>query len=352
MPSDARSAPPASYPVFDWLRIVLAGAVALQHDEVIPWGNAGNLAVLTFFALSGWLIGGIVLETRPEGVPRFYFNRATRIWIPYAFAIALLMAASLLKEPVTARWLEFWFYDVTFTHNLFGVPQLLLHKSEMPLDGTGNHFWSICAEEQFYLLAPLLLVFTRWGRHPLFWVAASLLALATDAYTAITLGVLAAILKTRWGAWHQKPAARVGFVVVMAASVAVFALAPEGYRYAAPAFAISLVLLSAVEGKRSAVGEFLGGISYPLYLNHWIGVFAAHAIFGRFDLRDAPIAKLAAFAGNLAVASILYVLIDQQIQRRRSKFFTPRLGRALAITGYALVAVGVVGGLALMAARA
>jgi len=34
----------------------------------------------------------------------------------------------------------------------------------MPLKGTGNHFWSINAEEQFHLFAPLLLtIFARFG---------------------------------------------------------------------------------------------------------------------------------------------------------------------------------------------
>jgi peptidoglycan/LPS O-acetylase OafA/YrhL len=49
---------------------------------VIPWDTAANLAVQIFFALSGWLIGGILLRTDVQDLPRFYFNRATRIWIP------------------------------------------------------------------------------------------------------------------------------------------------------------------------------------------------------------------------------------------------------------------------------
>src|SRR6266508_6836356 len=77
----------SSYPLFDWLRFVLASAVVLGHTKIITWSPAGNLSVQVFFALSGWLIGGILLETKRDELPRFFFNRTTRIWLPYFFAI-------------------------------------------------------------------------------------------------------------------------------------------------------------------------------------------------------------------------------------------------------------------------
>ena len=67
------------YPAFDWLRFFLASIVVLYHFDVIPWHRAGNLAVQVFFALSGWLIGGILVRSDTKHLPRFYFNRATRI---------------------------------------------------------------------------------------------------------------------------------------------------------------------------------------------------------------------------------------------------------------------------------
>ena len=74
------------YPYFDYLRIALATIVMLGHDGLIRWGQSGNLAVQVFFALSGWLIGGILLRLSTDDLPRFYFNRALRIWIPYYIA--------------------------------------------------------------------------------------------------------------------------------------------------------------------------------------------------------------------------------------------------------------------------
>ena len=73
--------------------------------------------------MSRWLIGGILLRTPRRELPRFYFNRALRIWCPYVLALALLLAASALHDPITGKWTEFAFYKASFTYNLFGLQQ-------------------------------------------------------------------------------------------------------------------------------------------------------------------------------------------------------------------------------------
>jgi peptidoglycan/LPS O-acetylase OafA/YrhL len=134
----------AYYPAFDWLRATLASTVFLSHSGAIPWHAAADLAVQVFFALSGFLIRGILLACEGGDLPRFYFNRATRIWMPYGLAIALLALVTLLyRDPVTAKTLEFFLYKLTFVYNVFGPSQLATFHNQMPLRGTGNHFWSI-----------------------------------------------------------------------------------------------------------------------------------------------------------------------------------------------------------------
>src|SRR5260370_40912284 len=105
------------YPAFDYLRIVLATVVAVGHSGLSIWEQAGGYSVQVFFALSGWLIGNMLLGDRSDDLPRFYFNRAARIWIPYFVAIVLLMTASLMKERVTELWAKVFFYDLTFVYN-------------------------------------------------------------------------------------------------------------------------------------------------------------------------------------------------------------------------------------------
>jgi peptidoglycan/LPS O-acetylase OafA/YrhL len=158
-----QSAKTGSFPLFDWLRFALASMVALSHEGLIAWGNAGNFAVQVFFALSGWLIGGILLRTKLHDLPTFYYNRGTRIWIPYAFAVAAIYLLSAARDPLTTDYFKFLFYDSTFTHNWF-IPKIPDVIDKMPLRGTGSHFWSISVEEQFYLAAPLLIVLLPFGR--------------------------------------------------------------------------------------------------------------------------------------------------------------------------------------------
>ena len=62
------------YPWFDWLRGILAICIMLKHEDLIAWGLSGNFAVQVFFALSGWLIGGILIKLKPEQMTKDYFT--------------------------------------------------------------------------------------------------------------------------------------------------------------------------------------------------------------------------------------------------------------------------------------
>jgi peptidoglycan/LPS O-acetylase OafA/YrhL len=338
------------YPKFDYLRIVLALTVLISHTGYLGfWDQSGNYPVQVFFSLSGWLIGGILLRSNSSDLPRFYFNRAARIWIPYFVAIALLIAASLLKDRITQKWLEIFFYDLTFVYNFFGPPQLAEFGRAMPLEGTGNHFWSICAEEQFYLLAPFLLTLTgRIGRSIWFWAVVSALALYSTYWIflgSISLGVLAAVSRTSFGDWQSATAARcillAVFIIVLAGTL--FDYIP--YRMGGPVSAIAIVLFLAQTGNHSAFGALLGGISFPLYLNQWIGVFMSNAILGRVGLRDTLVSHIVGIVLSVVVAVILYFVVDSNVRSRRNKAFSVLRGRVVAVCGFALVAIGFAGGL-------
>jgi peptidoglycan/LPS O-acetylase OafA/YrhL len=329
-------------PAFDYLRIILAGTVAASHAGLSPWSDSGNYSVQVFFALSGWLIGGILLKSDVADLPKFYFHRAARIWIPYFVAIGMLMAASLLKDRVTSKWIEIFFYDTTFVYNFFGPPQLAAHAHEMPLDATGNHFWSICAEEQFYLVAPFLITVIPFGRRIWFWLAVTALVFASPwsgYFTSISLGVTAAISMAIWPAWHMTYRATVIVLAVALFLCTVTATLP--YWIAAPFSATCIVLALAQTGPVSSIGAFLGGISYPLYLNQWIGGFAVNAIMKHFGWQKGIASEVALLVVAFVVAASLFLTIDRTVKVYRDQFFTRRRGVALAMTGLTLVAIGV-----------
>jgi peptidoglycan/LPS O-acetylase OafA/YrhL len=340
------------YPHFDILRFFLASVVMIRHDAqvgfLIPWDHAGNFAVQIFFALSGWLIGGILIETRADEIGKFYFNRVCRIWAPYFVGLLLLVLASMLRDPLNWRTVEFITYKATFTYNLFGPPQLASSVAQMPLKGTGNHFWSVDAEEQFYLIAPLILVFLppKLGQSRRLWALIAIGALSFTVFPSIVLGVLAAIIK------HKRPDLffynKIQNMAIAPAAMAGTALILDlPYMLAAPIFSISLVVALARRGQARPAAKYLGAISYPLYLNHWIGAFAANAIFKQFDMLNSPTRGLAYISFSVVAAAILYRLVDQPVLKRREIWWTPNRGRWAMGGSYLLIVIGLSIGLLL-----
>lgn len=348
--NDAAGVTSIEYPAFDWLRFILASVVALGHVGLISHSEiTGNLAVQVFFSLSGWLIGGILMKTGLAQLPRFFFNRATRIWIPYFFAVGALYSLSALRDPVTARWLQFLFFDATFTHNWFSLrPNAAEALAHMPLKGTGNGFWSISVEEQFYLVAPLIIVFMRFGRSPVLWafIFSALWGAQLVDFASISLGVLATTLRNSYGDIHLRP--RFVVTLVCLALVSLPILGTHLYSFAAPFFAISIVLLCARPGHRTAVGMFAGAISYPMYLNHWMASFAINGLTKRVDLLPHAMVGLTSYAGATLVGSIAYLLIDRNVLKHRNEYYSPRVGKVSAGLAYTLVLLGVTGGLLLL----
>lgn len=335
------------YPWFDWLRILLALIVLLHHDGLMKvWPYSGNFAVQVFFALSGWLIGGILLNTKKADLPRFYFNRALRIWVPYFFALALLVVASLLHDQITLKWLEFVFYKLSFVYNIFGPPQLEMYLQSMPLQGTGNHFWSVNAEEQFYLLSPLLLVITpaRFGKNILTWIVLAALAFFTQTYASIVLGVLSAVIIEKFGNLHLTLFARLTFILIIILSIVGFTKQLD-YMFIAPLCAISIVMLLTTKGKQTSLGSFVGGMSYPLYMNQWIGGFITNFFFKYLGLSAPTFKHITSILLSLAIAGTFYWFIDKRILAMRANLFTAARGEIVTIIAYASVIVGVFVGL-------
>jgi peptidoglycan/LPS O-acetylase OafA/YrhL len=334
-----------NYPLFDWLRFVLASIVVLGHAGIqFPTAFGGHMAVEVFFALSGWLIGGILLRTDRRELPRFFFNRSTRIWIPYALAIVLLYGVALLHEGASLFWFKYLLFDVTFTHQLFTIFPAAL--DEMPLDGSGNQFWSISVEEQFYLIAPLLILFVKQGKSLWIWLLIAIVLGAFEShFAAIALGVCAAIVESRT-AFSASPVIRWTAVAVAASSASVIIWTKSSFF--GPIFAVAIVIALAKPGRRARLAQTAGGLSYPLYLNHWIGVFAVNFVSKRWLPLDFEMFVLVQYVLNIAVALALYFAVDRQVQLRRGTWYNDELGKRLALTSYALVGSGLILGCALL----
>jgi peptidoglycan/LPS O-acetylase OafA/YrhL len=129
-------------------------------DALLPLrtlkGRCGFLGVQLFFVLSGFLITLLMLrEVRRTGrlhLGHFYCRRALRILPVYTVYLLLL---AVLGAVGLARFSgRDWLAATTYTVNFLPAP----------LPWQMSHLWSLCVEEHFYLLWPLLMALLpqRW----------------------------------------------------------------------------------------------------------------------------------------------------------------------------------------------
>lgn len=114
--------------------------------------NFGWCGVDLFFVLSGFLITGILLQTRGASnrVQSFFARRVLRVFPLYYLVIAAVFLIGAVSSQL--RWITApngWPDQVAFI--LYLQNWLLLRH---PLHGVVGHFWSLAVEEQFYLLWP------------------------------------------------------------------------------------------------------------------------------------------------------------------------------------------------------
>ena len=119
--------------------------------------NSTYVGVNLFFALSGFLITGILVDTvgLPHYFKNFYGRRSLRIFPLY---YGCLFALFILTKPLHFAWSGWRFYYLTYTANL----AFFSHNGGLYLGNFNiNHFWSLQVEEQFYLVWPLVLYRVR-----------------------------------------------------------------------------------------------------------------------------------------------------------------------------------------------
>jgi peptidoglycan/LPS O-acetylase OafA/YrhL len=113
--------------------------------------QAGWIGVDLFFVVSGFLIAGILLDTRGDAdyFRNFYARRALRIFpLYYLFVIGVLVVFAGNPEFRAHAGSPFWYLV-----HLGNVPEGLLGK---PVPYWLAPVWSLAIEEQFYLTFPLL----------------------------------------------------------------------------------------------------------------------------------------------------------------------------------------------------
>lgn len=172
------------FPNLNGLRFIAAFLVIIHHIEQIKsisgidnyWGAVrfigviGKLGVILFFVLSGFLITYLILTEEKKfdkiSIRKFYVRRMLRIW-PLYFIIIIL--AFLVLPNINLFILPGFGKDVIYSHLflklfLYAIifPNLVL--SALGIVPYASHTWSIGTEEQYYLVWPLLLNYFKKHR--------------------------------------------------------------------------------------------------------------------------------------------------------------------------------------------
>ena len=288
----------------------------------------GWTGVTLFFVLSGFLITGILYDTRADAgyYQKFYARRILRIFPIYYLAAAVIFVVGIsLGVHWRAGHLSFLFFC--------GFPAALIWPSliQLPQAIHFTHVWSLSVEEQFYAAWPWLMRWMRKKRNILLaclvmFVAALALRMAfvqwvnpVWAYTflpcrmdALAVGAALAIAVRAWGARALNRWAIAIFVLSSAAFVllCVIRRTVDHNDAAVAVWGHSLVALSCGGLLVMSLGPLSGLFSWSLL-----------RMFGRYSyglyLYTMPLESLLeplkprimARVGSFAAGSVLYVAV-------------------------------------------
>jgi peptidoglycan/LPS O-acetylase OafA/YrhL len=344
-------------PQIQALRALAAILVLLFHANLV---GGGYIGVDIFYVISGYLITGLIVrEIEREGrldFKAFYIRRIKRL-LPTSFSILMVTASvSWLLYPGTMRdelgkdifaaaiyisnfLFAFWQMDY---QNLNAIPPVVIH------------FWSLAVEEQFYLFWPVivLLAFKFGGRKRLFQII-GLITFASFAFSLyltsaspiwafyslptraweLGIGALLLAIPSKYKLSQFYPWA--ALTLILYATFLYTDKTPfPGTAAIAPvvgtAFAIASIsswpgILNFFSNLR--VTQWLGEISYPLYLWHWPLLVIPMVYLGRgLHIYERAVAILA----TLLLADLTHRFIEQPL---RHLVIAPRkivLGAVLA----------------------
>ncbi|WP_424348240.1 acyltransferase family protein [Kocuria sp. CH-021] len=361
------------------LRAVAVLLVVIYHAGVTTF-SGGYVGVDVFFVISGFLITTHLLESLDKHgsiqLGAFYAKRARRI-LPAAFTVLILTVAAAVI------WMPPLQLDAVFKGAIataLYVPNMLFAQ-----EGTNylaettpsvfQHYWSLGIEEQFYLIWPLVLLLlfrVLKSERRIFWavggfvVASFLLCLVSMSVSqpwaffslptrAWELGVGALVAFVMRSHTDQLASSFSGvFAWLGLAGLVVVAVTYDSttpfpsYFAAAPVLATALVIVGGVGriGPARLLSarpmQFIGLISYSLYLVHWPLLVVPQAAVGTNN--PLPLSATLGLATlSVPLAYLLYRLVEDPARKAKSLIGTGPHKSLLGVAGTSGLIVVIVG---------
>jgi peptidoglycan/LPS O-acetylase OafA/YrhL len=160
------------------------------YYQLLAFSTAfSHQAVIVFFLISGWLVGGSLLnkQDQPGAMTAYAIDRVTRLWTVLVPALCLMLAVGAITGTVTPAQADFSaandYSATSFVGNLLGLQTVAVETY------AGNYaLWSLSNETWYYLQFPLLLiVFTGRTRVRQLLAATVLVLTAVGLPAAMTL---------------------------------------------------------------------------------------------------------------------------------------------------------------------
>ncbi len=381
------------YPALDGLRGIAFLAVFISHfygmiDRSSPLGWGGWLGVDLFFVLSGFLITGILYDSleQPRYFRNFYIRRALRIFPLYYLPWIVFLLLTPWLHPLWTRFdiARVFYYGNLMEFSAMRHPEIqsggfmfYFPKGHLTGFNTGA-LWSLCLEEQFYLLWPMLVYCVR-RRRTIMQICVVALVCSLFLNTLLTIWAWRAHVNPNFiytstythfspmlfGAWlalwlrgrpaGERVAPSVYWTLILLpacllfGSLARFAQIPNtshpivtSYGYSCSGLMSTGIVLATIQREGwltrllSARGlTWIGTLSYGLYIfhgylmgtmNHHLDFFVRHRITMLFPLT--------AFVLTYGLASLSYRFLEKPFLRLKDRFAPtqPKSGAALAST--------------------
>ena len=359
------------FPNLNGLRFIAAFLVIIHHIEQFKALNhlenyfkqigfvsvIGKLGVVLFFVLSGYLITYLLLAEEEKfktiSIGKFYMRRVLRIWPLYFLIIGL---AFLVFPNIELFVLPDFNKEVIYS-NL--VQKLILYVFLFPnlvlsLFGVvpyASHAWSIGTEEQFYLVWPILIKYIRKYRIVLMFAIIILyVGIQLFLYHPISNNIpFYKIINAYWSTFPVDCMAIGGIYAVLlyyksnflkyllrndlfyASIILVSTLMIFGVKFTyfynefySVFFGIIILNFSANNNIKisleNKVFNYLGNISYGLYMFHPVGIMLAIGLLIPLRLNSNWLIYPFSFLFTIALAGLSYKYFETYFLKFKKKF--------------------------------
>lgn len=327
------------------VRFALASLVVLFH--ITKFVFIGHLAVYCFFILSGYWVS-LMYETKYSRTRQplmvYYCSRIFRL-LPVYYMVSLLTFIMLLFfDPKTIEAINF-----TSAAGIgFGLANIFMLGYNQLGFAPLVPAWSLDIELQFYLLLPILMLLMKQRKERILFIAAAFFLTLVFSFLLPELLISKTILKylvffligiaVYKSKINFKPKIEQGFNALFIGVLLIHYLVPdlfalvritdssynEGFNIITALILIPL-LANSVLRKSDSRDILLGGMSYVLYLSHWMFIIPYNYYIKELTKTERIPYTLAYLLITYLFSLLLYQYYDMPLDRLRKQWVSKKM---------------------------